>query len=149
LVEKRTVTLVTLAMLVWAATSTSLLGYYYLRLQEYEGLSKEYEKVTMRVNVLIDYGNETKVWHNNTIVSQGATLLNATKRVASVQTTYHYELQAVFIDTINGVPTTKTEGYWWWKYWDENSKVWKDGEMGADLYILKPDETVMWLFIKM
>jgi len=133
-------------MLVWAATSTSLLGYYYLRFQEYDSLLHEYEKVTMRVNILIDYGNGTKVWHNNTLIPHGATLLNATERVAVVNSTYWPQYQAVFIDAINGLPTTQTH-FWWWKYWDANSKEWKDGEVGADLYKLKPNETVMWQYV--
>jgi len=133
-------------MLVWAATTTGLLAYYYLRFQEYDNLIREYETVTMRVNILIDYGNGTKIWYNNTVVPQGATLLNATERVAVVQTTYWPQYQAVFVDAINGVYPTKPH-YWWWKYWDTNSKEWKDGEVGADLCKLKPNETVMWLYV--
>lgn len=123
-----------------------MLGYYYMRFQEYDSLLREYEKVTMRVNILIDYGNGTMVWHNNTLVSYGATLFNATERVAVVQSTYWPQYQAVFIDAINGVPTTQ-EHWWWWKYWDANSKEWKDGEVGADLYKLKPNEAVMWQYV--
>jgi len=147
LVEKRTIAFVTLAMLVWAASTTGLLGYNYLRFQEYDSLLSEYNAVTMRVNILIDYGKRgTEVWHNNTLVPQGATLLNATERVAVVQSTYWPQYQATFVDAINGLPTTQLH-YWWWKYWDANSKEWKDGEVGADIYKLKPNETVMWQYV--
>lgn len=146
MVRKRTLTLATLTMLVWAALTTSLLGYYYLRFQEYVNLSHEYEAVTMRVNIAIDYGNGTKVWYNNTLVPLGATLLNATETVVDVQSTPYPEYQAVFIDAINGIPTTETH-YWWWKYWDVEVKEWKDGEKGADIYKLKPQETVMWQYM--
>lgn len=146
MVGKRTLTLATLAVLVWAALTTSLLGYYYLRFQEYVNLSHEYEAVTMRVNIAIDYGNRTKVWYNNTLVPLGATLLNATEIVADVQSTPYPQYQAVFIDAINGIPTTQTH-YWWWKYWDVEANEWKDGEKGADIYKLKPQEAVMWQYM--
>ena len=146
MVGKRTLTLATLAVLVWAALTTTLFGYYYLRFQEYVNLSREYEAVTMRVNIAIDYGNGTKVWYNNTLVPLGATLLNATETVADVQSTPYPQYQAVFIDAINGIPTTETH-YWWWKYWDAEANEWKDGEKGADIYNLKPQETVMWQYV--
>lgn len=146
MVRKRTLTFATLAILVWAALTTSLFGYFYLRFQEYVNLSREYEAVTMRVNIVIDYGNETKVWYNNTLVPLGATLLNATDTVADVQSTYWPQYQAVFVDAINGIPTTETH-WWWWKYWDAEVKEWKDGEKGADIYKLKPQETVMWQYV--
>ena len=146
MVKKRTLAFATLAILVWAISVTSLFGYYYLRFQEYVDLSHEYEAVTMRVNIAIDYGNGTKTWYNNTLVPLGATLLNATETIADVQTTYWLQYQAVFIDAINDVPTTN-EHYWWWKYWDGEVQEWKDGEIGADSYKLRPRETVMWQYV--
>jgi hypothetical protein len=146
MVKKRTLTLATLAILVWAISVTSLFGYYYLRFQEYVDLSHEYEAVTMRVNIAIDYGNGTKAWHNNTLAPLGATLLNATETIADVQSTPYPEYQAVFVDAINDVPTTNAH-WWWWKYWDGEAQEWKDGEIGADAYKLKPRETVMWQYV--
>lgn len=146
MVKKRTLVYTTLAIVVWAALTTSLFGYYYLRFQEYVDLSREYEAVTMRVNIAIDYGNETKVWYNNTIVPLGATLLNATEIVADVQYTYWPQYQAVFIDAINDIPTTETH-FWWWMYWDDGTEEWKDGEIGADIYKLKPQETALWRYV--
>ncbi len=146
MVGKRTLTFATLAILVWAVFTTSLFGYYYLRFQEYASLSREYEAVTMRVNIAIDYGNGTTDWHNNTLVPLGATLLNATETVADVQCTPYPQYQAVFIDAINDIPTTETH-YWWWKYWDAETHEWKDGEKGADIHKLKPLETVMWQYV--
>ncbi len=146
MVEKRILALTTLAILVWAVSTTSLFGYYYLRFQDYVQLTREYEAVTMRVNIAIDYGNGTKVWYNDTIVPLGATLLNVTETVADVQSTPWPEYQAVFIDAINGIPTTETH-FWWWKYWSVETQEWKDGEIGADIYKLKPMETVMWQYV--
>lgn len=146
MVEKRTLVFTMLALLVWAVLATSLLGYYYIRFQEHVDLSREYEAVTMRVNIAIDYGNGTTVWYNNTLVPLGATLLNATETVAEVQYTYWAQHQAVFIDLINGIPTTEIH-FWWWKYWDVEAQAWKDGEVGADICRLRPQETVMWQYV--
>jgi hypothetical protein len=146
-VEKRTLVFATLAISVWAALATSVFGYYYLRFQEYVNLSREYEAVTMRVDIYIHYGNGTKVWHNNTIVPLGATLLNATELVADVQYTYWPEYGAVFIDSIDGVANNVTAGKsWFWWYWDTTGSGWILGEVGANQHMLHRGDIVAWTY---
>jgi hypothetical protein len=122
-----------------------LAGYYYVQYQNSKALIEQYEAVTMRVNLCINYGNDTIVWYNKTIVPLGYDLLNATKLIAKVNSTYWLAYQASFVDAINNVPN-KPPYYWMWLYWDENEDMWKYGPVGADCYILKPNEVVMWRY---
>jgi len=140
MVKKRTLAFATLAILVWAISVTSLFGYYYLRFQEYVDLAHEYEAVTMRVNIAIDYGNDTKTWHNNTIVPLGATLLNATEFVADVD-------GAPFVNAIDGVALSSEEKMsWLWWRWDAAISGWILGEVGADKHLLRPREILVWAY---
>ncbi len=146
MVEKRTLALTTLAILVWAVSTTSLFGYYYLRLQDYVQLTREYEAITMKVDIFIDYGNETKVWHNNTIVPLGFNLLNTTELVADVNSN-NWPGLGVFIDSINGVENNPEDAKsWFWWHWDATSTKWILGEIGADQHILHEEEAVAWTY---
>ena len=121
-------------------------------LQQYEtekqnltSLLQQYESCIMRVNICIDYGNGTVLWHNQTIVPLGCNLLQATRMVAVVNSTYWPAYRASFVDAINGV-WNKGAYYWMWYYWDKDSKTWKYGNCGADLYVLSDGETVRWRY---
>lgn len=143
MVGKRAFVFTTLAILVWAVLATTLGNYYYLRLQEYINLSREYEGVTMKVNIYIDYGNGTKgVWHNDTLVPVGFTLLNATKLIADVN---NGDTGAV--NSIDGVALSSEEAkYWFWWHWDTTASKWIFGEVGADQHLLSPEEILAWTF---
>lgn len=147
MVGKRTLTFVTLAILAWAVLITGLFGYYYLRFQEYANLLREYEAVTMRVDIYIHYGNESKgIWHNKTIVPLGATLLNVTGLVADIHYTY-WPGTGVLIDSIDGVANSATEEKsWFWWYWDTTNSRWMLGEVGADQRILHRGDILGWAY---
>ena len=131
---------------------TGLLNSYLNFLQEYK-LGKQnltemlegYESCVMHVNLCIDYGNGTILWYNDTIVPLGYNLLEATKGVAVVNSTYWPAYRASFVDAINGV-WNKGSYYWMWYRWDGESKVWKYGGCGADLYTLSNGEVVKWRY---
>ena len=102
---------------------------------------------TIQISLCIDYGNGTREWFNNTSVPENCNLLNATKLVAKVQYTYWPAYKASFVDVINGVPN-KSSYFWMWYYWDAQENEWKLGPVGADRYVLKPHEVVMWRYEK-
>ena len=138
---------------------TSLLQNYTKLLNDYNSLAlsyeaerqnltnwlQQYESCIMRVNICIDYGNGTVLWYNQTIVPLGCNLLQATRTVALVNSTYWPAYRASFVDAINGV-WNKGAYYWMWYYWDKDSKTWKYGNCGADLYVLSDGETVRWRY---
>ena len=126
--------------------------YYYSEFSRYQQLYNEtlielqkYDKF-MFVNIMIDYGNETKVWYNNTLVIKGADLLNATQIVAEVDYTSGGKFGA-FVNRINGVgqdPNT----YWLWYTWNSTSSKWDPGLVASDKYILHEGNIVAWIYTK-
>ena len=137
--------LAALVILCWAIASSSALGYYYLKFQELSNLLKEYEKYVIHVNICInstEYDGKI-LWHNNTLVPLGYSLLQATELVASVNATpYGW---GYLVDAINGIWSNETH-YWLWYCWDGQTNSWKFGEVGADQHILQDGETVKWQY---
>ncbi len=130
----------------------SYLGvYYYTENAKYQQLYNEtlnelqkYDKYIF-VHLLIDYGNGTKEWHNNTLAATGADLLNATRIISEVD--YTKGAYGAFVTNINAVggdPNT----YWLWYTWNSTSSSWSYGPVACDAYILREGEIVAWIYTK-
>ncbi|KYH40133.1 MAG: hypothetical protein AYL31_007420 [Candidatus Bathyarchaeota archaeon B26-1] len=125
--------------------------YYYNEYLKYQALYEETLEELKRysdymfINILIDYGNGTKEWHNGTLVSRGATLFDATRIIAELNyTKYSF---GIFITSINGVGGDL--GYYWvWYTWNSTSGEWEFGPVGCDSYILSEGETLSWVYTK-
>lgn len=100
----------------------------------------------MAVNLYIDYGNETKRWHNVS-TSLGITLFDLTQNTTKVEYTYYSWMEPghILVNSINNV--TPSEGkYWFWYYWDEAKNEWVSGQVGCDAWILKNNGTYKWVY---
>jgi hypothetical protein len=105
-----------------------------------EEIREEIDQFKIAVNILIDYGNGTSRWLNDTEIQLGSTLFNATDSIADVEYTL-FEL-GVFVDSINGVG--KDQGGWWiWYYYDDD---WEYGSVGSNQWILKDGDTLSWKY---
>ena len=125
--------------------------YYYNEYQKYQSLYGDTLEELKRfrnyifVNILIDYGNGTKEWHNETLVPLGATLFDATRIISEPNyTKYSF---GVFITSINGVGGDPNH-YWLWFIWNSTSKSWEPGPVGCDSHILSEGETLSWVYTK-
>lgn len=146
-ISKRSLVIFGLGWLTSLVLVGCIAGYYQMEYQNLLKKLKEYEGHVMRANICIDYGNGTVKWHNNTVVLSGCDLLSATKRVAIVNCTY-YEGQSpgkYFVNAINSVWNSGSK-YWMWYYWNTSGGKWELGSVGADAYILSPNEAVMWRY---
>ena len=125
--------------------------YYYNESLKYQSLYSEAVeelnqlKTHMLVNVLIDYGNGTREWYNETQIPIGATLLNATEEVAKVNyTVYSF---GVFVTAINGKGGDPNY-YWMWYIWNSTTAQWEPGAVGANAFILHHGDIVAWVYEK-
>lgn len=146
--SKRSLIIFGLGWLTSLVLAGCIAGYYYMEYQSLLGKLKEYEGHVMRVNICLDYGNGTIIWHNSTIVLSGCDLLSATKKVATVNCTYYEGVPGpgkCFVNAIDNVWNSENK-YWMWYRWNTESGEWEYGHVGADAYILSPDETVMWRY---
>jgi len=147
----RRTTLLLLVIIVILGVGMSITIYQYIMLEtRYNSLLKEVEGVTVRVNILIDYGDGRRVWHNNTITPVGWSLLNVTSKIAKVTATYYPQYDSYFIDAIDDVglnkPKEKESWFWMIWIWDPSSREWKISEVAADDLVMKNDDIVAWVF---
>jgi len=134
-------------LLVWAVASTTIGSYYYMEYTKYQKLSQDLKQklgeVSISVNIAIDYGNGTRTWFNETTLPLGATVFNATAKVANPEPDPQYGES--FIIAINGVGQNKNENmYWIWWFWDETQNKWTPGPVANNEYTLSSDQTVIW-----
>jgi hypothetical protein len=132
---------VVLAFTVWAVTATAFTGYYYLQYRQLEDTLKTMQSLVLKVNVLVNYGNGTKEWHNNTLVPAGSTVFNVTVAIAEVD--YSLWNEYVLIDAINGLQGTKDIGWIWW-IWDPPTSEWKQVLEAANKHVLVEGDTIGW-----
>jgi len=124
----------------WALTASFLAGYYWL---QHSDIRNRIGSAMIYVNVGIDYGNNTRTWHNDTKAITGATLFDVTKQVANV--TYNVGMYGTEIISINGV---RKQGSFGWTYWilNSTSQSWSILWENADNYLVTNRETFMWYY---
>lgn len=124
----------------WALIASFMAGYYWL---QYADLYNRIGGVLIYVNVGIDYGNETRIWHNSTKALTGATLFDVTKQVANI--TYYVSVYGTEVTSINGVSKQDSYG---WTYWLRNStsNSWEIVWESVDSYLIANGETFMWYY---
>ncbi len=145
--KRRKFLFATLGLIVWSMAATLASAYYYTQYIETRKTFEELKSLIIPTNVLIDYGNGTKSWHNITVIA-GATafdsLLAATKNVE-----YQIYPFGVYVTSINEIKVegTLTSGYaWLWYYWNATTSKWIDLPTASDAYILKPDDSIRWRY---
>ncbi|MBS7653894.1 MAG: hypothetical protein QXJ40_05815 [Candidatus Bathyarchaeia archaeon] len=125
--------------------------YYYMEAQKYRQLYDETLRELSKfsgyilVNIMIDYGNGSTVWHNNTAIARGASLFEATKTIAEVA--YEKYPFGVFITAINNVAGNQTHA-WLWYIWNSTKKGWDFGPTGAESFILREGDVASWVYTK-
>lgn len=147
-VRRRTFMFVAMGLTVWALVTTLAAVYYYGLYVETRATFEELKSLAINTNLLLDYGNGTLNWHNQTVIA-GSTvfeaLLTATKKVE-----YKTGAYGVFVSSINGISNvaeTPTSGRaWLWYWWNATSSKWTDLIRASDAYILKPDDCVAWRY---
>lgn len=129
---------IVLTLLICMVVEAGFLGYYYM---QYTQVINDLKGISIRVNLLIDYGNGTRAWSNSTLLPLGATVINATEKVARVE--YDIYGTDAFVTSINGVKQNMTKNmFWTWWYWDKNDRRWILGPTAYNKFILSDDATV-------
>ncbi|MEM3673596.1 MAG: hypothetical protein QW468_05190 [Candidatus Bathyarchaeia archaeon] len=133
--------LVSMAFFVWALIASLFAGYYWL---QYNDIVNRIGGVAIYVNIGIDYGNNTRIWHNNTKALTGMTLFKITKSIANVE----YDTAAgfgVYVKSINGLSYNASHGWVWWK-WDGYMLNWTRIDISSDAYSVADNEIFLWYY---
>jgi hypothetical protein len=104
------------------------------------------EATTLSVNIVIDYGNGTVTWHNQTMVTAASNLFELTLKIAVIRYQY-YALGPghEFVTSINGKAETSAYS-WFWYYWNSGEREWVKGPSGCDAWLLKDGGLYKWSY---
>ena len=107
-----------------------------------ENISSVLEGTSLKVNILLGYGNGTKIWHNSTVLPLGATAFTAIFSITDEMnyTDYGGEL-GILVTSINRVANNFTHGWFYW-YWNPENSEWVLLSYSCEKYILHRGETI-------
>jgi len=104
------------------------------------------EGISLRANILIAYGNGTKVWHNNTVLPLGATAFTAIYFVAEEinYTDYGGDL-GILVTSIDGLASNSTNGWLYW-YWNSGDSAWTLPNYSCAKHILHKGDIIAFTY---
>ena len=118
---------VSLALISALVLTSGLTFYYYSRYvtaeKQYLDTLSSLNEVSYKVNILINYGNGTKRWYNQTTIPIGWSFLNATLKATEGKVEGTWYPFGVFVTSINGVRGTGQQ-FWLWFHWDKAKGKW-------------------------
>lgn len=138
---------ISVVFLIWAIGATAGLANYYQTSQNQQTTISNLQSLVgnlgIKVNIVIDYGNGTAEWHNNTYIPIGFSLFNATQTIANLS--YTTSEMGTFVTGVNGVMQNVTAGkYWVYDTWSNGT--WEIVWSAALDYQLHNNEIVNWSF---
>ena len=139
-----------LGTLVWAILGSIVAAYYFVQYdmyqKEYRILADEFDSITFKANVLLNYGNGTKAWFNGTVLPVGSTAFNATVAIADTinYTDYGGEL-GILVTEINGFENNDDYGWFCW-YWDSESQRWNLLDYSVAKFILHEGDIFAFVY---
>jgi hypothetical protein len=97
-------------------------------------------------NILINYGNGTSTWYNDTALEPGSNLYTATVLITNgnVNATFSKQYQEHLVSGIGGVENTNTEFWWLWTY--NATASWQTAMVGADGLPIMNGVVYAWTF---
>jgi len=138
--QRRTLLFAVLGLLTWGLLASLAAVYYYY---SYNDLLTKIQKPIVLINIGIDYGNGVPAkWFNQTRITAGSTLLNATMLVADVEYTV-WPGSGAFVDSIDNVTNS---GSYYWLWWMHTTYGWSQGQVASDRYIVGDNETYYWYY---
>lgn len=147
LVEKRELKWISVGIVSLLVITVLTNVYFYSESMRYQKLYsdtiRDLEHLTIQVDVLINYGNGTREWFNNTRAPIGLSAFNVTLYIANVEYSI-FEGLGIFITKINGVGGDKDK---WWSFWHWKDDNWILSDVGATQYILKNGDILAWSYV--
>ncbi len=97
------------------------------------------------VSALINYGNGTSRWDNQTKAPTGWSFYDLTSSISHVEATYSPSLGEHYVIGIDGV---RSSGRYYWTLWVycQPDKAWAASQVGADLIKLTNGEILAWYY---
>jgi hypothetical protein len=116
---------------------------------QYLNLSKEGGRpISYSANMMLDYGNGTKLWYNDTAIQPGwnAYLVTLVALNGNVQATWYPSFGEHFVSGIRGVENNPSSNQGWLLWSLNSSKDWQPASVGPDEIPVYNGTTFSWTF---
>ena len=104
------------------------------------------ESISLKVNIILSYGNETKIWKNDTALPLASTAFTAILAIADIKYKDYGGELGILVTSINGVANNSTHGWLYW-YWDAENSEWILPEYSCAKYILHRGDTIAFTYV--
>jgi hypothetical protein len=96
-------------------------------------------------DILIDFGNGTRHWYNNTQVQPGWNMYVETVVLShgNLHAQWYPQYQEHFVSGIDGVSNSKTM---YWFLWTHNATAWQTAQVGADQLPIYNGSVFAWTY---
>jgi hypothetical protein len=138
--SSRTLTTAIVVLIAAVLVSSTFAGYYLLQYQQAQGNSNLYlselkqasSSKPITTDILLDYGNGTRIWYNGTVVQPGWNLYLATTVVTKgdMNTTWYPSYGEHLVTGIGRVLNNANESWFIWSY--NLTSHWQVADNGAD-----------------
>ena len=154
----------TLALLVWAICGTAIAGYYFTQYTTYRNeysnllgdlntlsdtmgnVSEMMNSISLRVDILVSYGNGTRTWFNDTALPVGSTAFTAILAVSDVKYKDYGGALGILVTSINGLAGDSTTHGWFYWYNDAETSTWVSPSYSCSQYILHRGDTIAFSY---
>jgi hypothetical protein len=114
-----------------------------------DGSGNNTDTHVIQVNALLNFGNGTSKWFNESRVPIGWNFYNLTLYVANnnVESTYYSGLNEHYITAIDGKSQPRDGSFFWhlWQFCNKD-QAWSYSNVGADEIILSNGQSAAWYF---
>ena len=135
--NSRTLTTIIVVLLAGLLVSATLAGYYLLQYQQAQNNENHYlaelkQDTPLTSDILLDFGNGTSNWYNDTVVQPGwnAYLLTVDVTHGNMNATWYPAYGEHLIDGIDGVQGNQSDAWFLWTY--NTTSSWQLAQAGAD-----------------
>jgi hypothetical protein len=147
-----------LALVVTGILSISLMMNLYVYSEftnseiKYNNIIRDLDDISYSIDFLINYGNGSKTWINNSRIPVGFNLFNITLKLTegNVEADYYPQFESHFIKSVNGVGVNDNPEMqnWAWIAWNFNkeSYEWELFDMSSDMVYPVNRDVIAWYF---
>ena len=142
--NENTYKLLSVALLCTTIAAGAMAVYYNFQLNtlrgDYDAVLGELEDFTILVDIMVDFGDDSVEWYNDTRVQIGSNVLDAA--VLACDAEYQTSEFGAFVTSIGGV-AMDSESFWLWSMYEDG---WEVGMIGADQQVIHDGDIIGWTF---
>ncbi|MBH59373.1 MAG: hypothetical protein CMO19_03010 [Thaumarchaeota archaeon] len=113
--------------------------------QNYQAIQENIDNVSINIDFIVDFGNGTIIYFNQTRVPVGFTMYDSTEFIIgeeNVDSTYYSDFNAYFVNSLLGTGNNPEYAWSAWHYQQD----WELLEIGSNLFIPKDGQTIAWYY---